>query len=151
MTEKITEQNEFLCLEDLLQVNANDRQKGKAEIELVNGKTVCIPIQAVTADEEAAIRKRATRSIPTKRGRVQETNDLLYNSLLIAKATDQSRTNLNWQSKELAEKVNAKVPAPEFIIPKFISIGGIIELVDKITSLSGLKDDFDDQVDAVKN
>lgn len=142
---------EFLSLEDLLEINTNERPIGEINVELVNGKLVKLPIKSVTADEEKAIRRQATKIVRTNRERFEDTNDLVYNSLLIDKATDKDRTNLNWRSKELAEKVGAKTPSPEFIVPKLLSLGGIIEAVQEITKLSGIKDDFEKQVEAVKN
>lgn len=143
---------EFASLEDLLQEDISQRATGEVEIELVNGKDIKLPLQAISPDEEQAIRKRATKYVNGKRGgRFAETDDLLYNCLVIAKATDTNRTNINWNSKDLADKVGARIPAPEFIIPKFLSLGGIGTAVEAITELSGIKDTFDVQVEAAKN
>lgn len=142
---------EFASLEDLLNQNINEVARGEAEVKLKNGKAIKLPIKAVGADVVERIRKQCTKHVQTRTGRFSELDELRYNCLLIAEGTDETRTNIRWNDPELAKKVGVRTPAPEFIIPKIISVGGINELSLKIAALSGTDIPFEDMVEAAKN
>jgi hypothetical protein len=142
---------EFTSLEDLLSQDIQEVARGEADVSLKNGKLIKLPIRAVGAEVTERIRKQCTRHVQTRTGRFAELDELRYNCLLIAEGTDTTRTNIRWNDPALAKKVGVKTPAPEFVIPKVLSVGGINELSLKIAALSGTNIPFDDMVDAAKN
>lgn len=141
----------FASLDDLLSVNPDDAKYSEENVELVNGKVIKLPIKSITADKEAEIRKAATKYITTPKGRFPQLDDLRYNVLIIEAGTDSNRTDINWKDPNLAKKLGAPVPNPEFTIPKLLSLGGLSKASLAIIELSGLDSSFEDKVEAVKN
>lgn len=141
---------EFVSLNDVLNENL-DLVTGEVDVELVNGKVIKLPIKAITAETEAAIRKKCTKYVQTKQGRFPELDDAKYNAKIIEAGTDSSRTNLDWGSQELATKVGAVVPAAEFTVPKVLSLGGIVKAAEEITRLSGLDIPMNEAVEAARD
>ncbi|MED0679704.1 hypothetical protein P4S83_17715 [Aneurinibacillus thermoaerophilus] len=135
---------EFISLEDILNEDLS-AVSTEIPVQLINGKYTKLKIKSITQEQEAKIRKRCTRYEGGKRGmKTPVINDELYNPLIIAAATE-----VDWGM--FAEKVGATVPAPEFIIPKVLSIGGIVHAVQEIQRISGLDEDMDELVKAAKN
>ncbi|EMA6344885.1 hypothetical protein U3450_003943 [Bacillus cytotoxicus] len=155
MTNLTKENNKpkFASLEDLFAVNVDDRVRGEVQIQAVNGHMLSIPFKSITADEEQNIRKAATKRIKLPNNQFQEVQDeSKYNALLIATATDETRTNIKWDSPELAQKIGVPVPSPWLIIPKMLSLGGIVTATQFIIELSGLgNNSFEEDIEAVKN
>ncbi len=140
MAEKI----QFVSLEDILSEDLSVVTE-KIPIQLINGKYIELEIKSITQEEEVKIRKRCTKYEGSKKGvRTPVLDEVLYSSLMIAAATD-----VDW--KKFAEKVGAQVPAPEFIIPKLFSMGGIVRATQGITRLSGIDEDMEDLIEAAKN
>ncbi|EOV9528858.1 hypothetical protein ACN5TA_004012 [Bacillus cytotoxicus] len=155
MTNLTKENNKtkFASLEDLFSVNVDDRVRGEAQIQAINGHMLSIPFKSITAEEEQSIRKAATKRIKQPNGQFLEVQDeQKYNALLIATATDETRTDIKWDSPELAQKIGVPVPSPWLIIPKMLSLGGIVTATQYIIELSGLgNNSFEEDIEAVKN
>ncbi|MFY0147812.1 phage tail assembly chaperone [Bacillus cytotoxicus] len=155
MTNLTKENNKtkFASLEDLFSVNVDDRVRGEAQIQAINGHMLSIPFKSITAEEEQSIRKAATKRIKQPNGQFLEVQDeQKYNALLIATATDETRTDIKWDSPELAQKIGVPVPSPWLIIPKMLSLGGIATATQYIIELSGLgNNSFEEDIEAVKN
>lgn len=148
------QKKQFASLEDLFGVDTNDRVRGEIKVQTIDGKYFVLPMKSIDAEEEQKIRKSSTKTIPQGKGKpaLEKMDESKYNSLMIAAATDETRTNINWKSPELAKKVGSPVPNPEFIVPKFLSLGGIVKATQYIVELSGLgQDSMEDEIDAVKN
>lgn len=146
--------NQFASLDDLFAVNTDDRVRGELEVQTIDGKYIVLPMKSVDAEEEQNIRKSAIKKIPQGKGKppLEQMNEAKYNALMIAAATDETRTNIDWKSPELAKKVGAPVPNPEYIVPKILSLGGIVKATDYIVELSGLGEgSAEDEIDSVKN
>lgn len=140
----MAENIEFVSLEEILSEDLNFVTE-KIPVQLINGKYLQLEIKSITQEAEAKIRKRCTRYEGSKKSvRTPVIDDVLYHPLIIAEATD-----IDWGM--FAEKVGAKVPAPEFIIPKLLSIGGIFHAVQEIQRISGIDEEMDDLVRAAKN
>lgn len=148
------QKKQFASLEDLFGVDTNERVRGEVKVQTIDGKYFVLPMKSIDAEEEQKIRKTSTTKIPQKKGLppLEQMNEAKYNALMIAAATDETRTNIDWKSPELAKKVGAPVPNPEFIVPKFLSLGGIVKATQYIVELSGLgQDSMEEEIDAVKN
>ncbi|GED16760.1 phage tail assembly chaperone [Aneurinibacillus migulanus] len=140
----MAENIEFISLEEILSEDLNVVTE-EVPVQLINGKYLKLEIKSITQEVEAKIRKRCTRYEGSKKSaRTPVLDDALYSSLLIAEAT-----NVDWGM--FAEKVGAKVPAPEFIIPKVLSLGGIVQATQGITRISGLDEEMEDLIAAAKN
>ncbi|AYF06337.1 hypothetical protein MLA2C4_11845 [Bacillus mobilis] len=148
------QKKQFASLEDLFGVNTDERVRGEVKVQTIDGKYFVLPMKSIDAEEEQKIRKTSTTKVPQKKGLppLEQMNEAKYNALMIAAATDETRTNIDWKSPELAKKVGAPVPNPEFIVPKFLSLGGIVKATQYIVELSGLgQDSMEEEIDAVKN
>ncbi len=145
--------SKFASLEDLFGVNVEDRVRGEEKIQAINGNRLAIPFKSITAEEEQNIRKAATKRVKQPNGQFLEVQDeQKYNALLIATATDETRTDIRWDSPELAQKVGVPVPSPWLIIPKMLSLGGIVTATQYIIELSGLgSGSFESELEDVKN
>jgi 4-hydroxy-3-methylbut-2-en-1-yl diphosphate synthase IspG/GcpE len=141
---------QFSTLEDLLSTDI-ETTRDQVEVELRGGKKIILPIISVDPDVEADIRKKCTRYIKDKTQRFPVVDDLKYNCLMINAATDTERTTIRWNDKKLAEKVGAMAAAPLEVIPKVLSLGGIVKAIEKISEISGLKQSFDELVEEAKN
>lgn len=152
MTELI-KNTQFASLDDLFKVNKDDRVHGEVDVQLINGDKVKIPFKSITADEEQNIRKVSARKIKQPNGSfLTEQDEAKYNALLIDAATDKKRTNIEWNSQELADKLGLPSPAVWVTIPKLLSLGGIVAATQYIIRLSGLGEtSFEEDVEAVKN
>lgn len=152
MTE-LKKQPQFGSLEDLLGVKKDDRVLGKETVQLINGKNITIPFKSITADEEQAIRKAATRRIRQGNGTfLTEQDEAKYNALIIDAATDTTRTDIRWNSQELANNLDLPSTAVWLTIPKILSLGGIAKATQYIIGLSGIgSTSFDEDVETVKN
>ncbi len=148
------QKKQFASLEDLFGVDTDDRVRGEKKVQTIDGNYIELPLKSIDADVAQSIKKASTRKIPQGKGvpMLEELNEAKYNALMIAAATDETRTNINWKSPELAQKVKAPTPAPEFVVPKILSLGGIVAATQYIIELSGLgQDSMEDEIDAVKN
>ncbi|WP_319618303.1 phage tail assembly chaperone [Bacillus cereus group sp. BfR-BA-01700] len=148
------QKKQFASLDDLFGVNTDERVRGEVQVQTIDGKYIVLPMKSVDADEAQKIRKASIKKIPQGKGApmLEELNETKYNALMIAAATDETRTNINWSSPELQKKVGAPVPNPEFIVPKILSLGGIIKAADFIVELSGLgQGSVQNDLDDVKN
>lgn len=143
----------FSSLEDLFEVNTEERVRGTADIQAIDGKILKIPFKSITVEEEKSIRKQSTNKIKLPNKQFQEIQDeTKYNALLIVAATDEKNTNIKWNDPKLAEMVGLPVPVPELIIPKMLSLGGIVTATQYIIELSGLgSTSFEEEIDSVKN
>ncbi|MGD2273217.1 phage tail assembly chaperone [Bacillus wiedmannii] len=145
---------QYASLDDLFAVNTDERVRGEVKVQTIDGKYIVLPMKSLDADTEQKIRKTSTTKVPQKKGLppLEQMNEAKYNALMIAAATDETRTNINWSSPELQKKVGAPVPNPEFVVPKILSLGGIVKATQFIVELSGLgQDSMEEEIDAVKN
>lgn len=145
---------QYASLDDLFAVDTDDRVRGDITVQTIDGKYLKLPMKSVDAEVEQKIRKTSSTKIPQKKGLppLEQMNEAKYNALMIAAATDETKTNINWSSPELQKKVGAAVPNPEFIVPKILSLGGIVKATQFIVELSGLgQDSMEEEIDAVKN
>ncbi|MDM5193546.1 hypothetical protein QUG02_11215 [Bacillus hominis] len=148
------QKKQFASLDDLFGVNTDERVRGKVKVQTIDGQYIVLPMKSLDADTEQKIRKTSTTKIPQKKGMppLEQMNEAKYNALMIAAATDETRTNIDWSSPELQKKVGAPVPNAEFIVPKILSLGGIVAAAQYIIELSGLgQDSMEEEIEAVKN
>ncbi|MEH0979231.1 hypothetical protein AB1I92_07825 [Bacillus mobilis] len=148
------QKKQFASLDDLFGVNTDERVRGEVKVQTIDGQYLVLPMKSVDADEEQKIRKTSTTKVPQKKGMppLEQMNEAKYNALMIAAATDETRTNIDWKSPELQKKVGAPVPNPEFVVPKILSLGGIVKATQYIVELSGLgQDSMEDEIESVKN
>ncbi|KIV55055.1 hypothetical protein AM501_26870 [Aneurinibacillus migulanus] len=141
---------QFSSLEELLSTDI-DTTRDQVTVTLRGGNEITLPIVSVDPDVEAAIRKKCTKYLKDKAQRFPVIDDLKYNCLMIDAATDTTRTTIRWNDKKLADKVGAMIATPIEVIPKVLSLGGIVKAIERISEISGLNQNFDEMVEEVKN
>ncbi|PFW61551.1 hypothetical protein [Bacillus sp. AFS075034] len=153
MNELTKKTTQFASLEDLFGVNTEERVRGKANVQAIDGTMLELPFKSITAEEEQSIRKASTKKIKLPNNQFQEIqDDKKYNALLIVTATDERNTDIKWNDTRLADKLGLPAPSPELIIPKMLSLGGIVTATQYIIQLSGLgSTSFEEDVNEVKN